>query len=113
MIHQNIEAIARIVEIPEDYLDLVLVRCPFCGEVHQHGVSRGEKLLGEPVHQGADCCTLDGAYLYRGRRRKQLEEGKALYVAAGGSYHVPLYISLYLRFRNGEPVGHRVGEVRK
>lgn len=105
MIRQKTEAIARIAELPKGYPNLVLVRCPFCGELHQHSVSKAERLLGVPIHRGAHCCTLDDADFYRGRRRRQLEEGKALSAAAGNAYHVPLLISLYARYRGGKLVG--------
>lgn len=91
MIPQKIEAIARIIEIPEDYPDLVLVRCPFCRDIHQHGVSRAERLLGVPIHRFSHCLDLRrelGLKGLRRKRRQQLEEGLELRERAGGDYYI-------------------------
>jgi hypothetical protein len=70
---------------------VVQVRCPFCGQTHQHGIGKDE--AGSLVHRSGKCFD---AYFrqelnrkgLRRNRRHQLEEGQALRERAGGGYFI-------------------------
>lgn len=121
MISQKPEAVAPIVRIAPNPsypgASILTIRCPFCREEHGHGITGGDKLLGVPLHNGADKCwpfDMDlGRKGLRKQRRQQLEEGLALRERCGGRYAIRQSIALFAEFKNGQLVGLRLGEMRK
>lgn len=86
IVPQKIEVIAQVVEGRPS-----TVRCPFCDQIHQHGIDKDE--ADSLVHRVSDCSDsyfqqmLNRKGLRR-KRRHQLEEGRALRERAGGGYFI-------------------------
>lgn len=86
------EAVARIAHIEPNPSRrspgamVVEVRCPCCGELHGHGLTGGDALLGVALHRISEVC--------------------------GSGYIFSPTISLYTAFETGRLVGLWLGEKR-